>query len=63
MFILKQENTTLSDEYKHDPKSKRVDVVLLKTDIAKVIYNLQAAALECQQAVTANSGRDKQLKE
>ena len=51
IFSLKQENTTLRDEYKHDLKSIRADVVLLKTDITEVIDKLQSAASECQQAV------------
>ena len=51
MFILKQENTTLRDEYKHDPKSNRAYVVLSNTDIAEVIEKHQAATSECQQSV------------
>ena len=46
IFSLKQENTTLRDEYKHDLKSIRADVVLLKTDITEVIDKLQSAASE-----------------
>ena len=41
----------MRDEYKHDLKSIRADVVLLKTDITEVIDKLQSAASECQQAV------------